>query len=135
MGKYPKEAVIMMNKIIQETEESPYDDVDVDGGYGINKNDGVGKSVNILIRETGIKQVVDLSKNELYRYVSKWRPEVNVFVATDKQNLYSNLFWGVQPFIIKSKNTKSILRHLKKKKLLKKNFILLTEEDRVEIVD
>lgn len=134
-GKYPKEAVAMMNKIILETEESPYDDVEIVGGYGVGKNDGIGKSVNILVRETGIKQIIDLSDSNLYRYVSKWRPEAEILVAADEHNLYPNLFWGVHPIILKSKEPKSAIAYLKKNKLLKKKFILLTGEDKIEIVN
>lgn len=131
-GKYPKEAVKMMDKIIKETEASPYDDMEIIGGFKAGKMDGIGKSVAILIGESGIKDVVDLSKNELYRYVSKWRPEANIYVRTDEHNLYSNLFWSCIPFF---SSEKLALAYLKNKKLVKKKFILLSGEDKVEIID
>ncbi|MCG2694246.1 pyruvate kinase [Candidatus Parcubacteria bacterium] len=134
-GRYPKEAVEMMSKIIKETEDSPYDDVNIIGGYGQNKEDGLGKSVNILIRETGIKQVVDLSSTDLYRYVSKWRPEAEVFRATKENDLYPLLFWGVEPIIAEIKDIKKIISQLNGAKKLKKKFILLSGEDKLEIID
>ncbi|MBU1179796.1 pyruvate kinase [Patescibacteria group bacterium] len=134
-GKYPRETVEMMSKIVKETEESPYDDVEILSGSNVNKQDAIGKSVGILVRETGIKEVVDLSDNALYRYVSKWRPEADVFVGIDEHDLYPNLFWGVRPFVVKNKEPKTVIPYLKKNKLLKKKFILLTGEDRVEMVD
>ncbi|PIR66681.1 MAG: pyruvate kinase [Parcubacteria group bacterium CG10_big_fil_rev_8_21_14_0_10_36_14] len=134
-GKYPKEAVEMMSKIIIETEESPYDDVKIEGGYGMNKEDGLGKSVNILIRETGIKQVTDFSSTDLYRYVSKWRPEAEIFRVIKGIDLYPLLFWGVNPVITEIKDMKKIISRLKVTKKLKKKFILLSGEDKIEIID
>lgn len=135
-GKYPKEAVSMMNKIILETEDSPYDDVAVEEGRKARQEEVVGKSVNILVREGGVEQVLDLSENNLYRYISKWRPEADVFVKIKNGDLYPGLFWGATPFAMESENPRKITAWLKKRKLLKnKKFILASGKNKIEIVE
>jgi len=133
-GKYPKEAVKMMNEIILETEKSPYDDVKTEGAEDLGKDEGVGEAVAALVRESGINQVADLSKKGLYRYISKWRPEAEIFVKIDK-DFYSNLFWGTIPFVSKDENEKQAISELKRKKLLKRKFILVGSGGKIEIVE
>lgn len=134
-GKYPKEAVAMMNRIILETEESPYDDVTV-GAAGAGEGEVLGKSVNILVREGGAEQVVDLSEGDLYRYISKWRPEADVFVKIDGRDLYPNLFWGITPFVFEDGDPRKAIARLKKQEFLKnKKFILVSEKNKMEIIN
>jgi pyruvate kinase len=134
-GNYPKEAAAMMNKIILETEDSPYDDVDVRVDCDPKSKDGISEAVGALVREKNIKQIVDLSGNDLYRYVSKWRPEADIFVKTAEHNLYPNLFWGVQSFIFSGDNFKAAIAYCRKNKILKKGkTIIISEKNRIEII-
>lgn len=135
-GKYPKETVAMMNRIILETEDSPYDDVTVGEGAAAGQAEVVGKTINILVREGGAEQVVDLSEDNLYRYISKWRPEADVFVKIKNNDLYPNLFWGAMPFIFGDGEPRKAIAWLKKRGMLKnKKFILASEKNKVEIID
>lgn len=135
-GKYPKETVAMMNKIILETEESPYDDAAVGEGGAAGEAEVVGKSINILVREAGIGQIIDLSETNLYRYISKWRPEADVFVKIKDGDLYPNLFWGATPFVFGNDEPRKAIAWLKKKGMLKnKKFILASGKNKVEIIE
>ncbi|MFH1193728.1 MAG: pyruvate kinase [bacterium] len=134
-GSYPREAVAMMNKIILETEASPYDDVDVKVDCDPKSKDGIGEAAGVLVREKNIKQIVDLSGNDLYRYVSKWRPEADILVKTDEHNLYPNIFWAVQPFSFSGNSIKAVVAYCRKKKLLKKGkAIVISEKNKIEVV-
>ncbi len=120
-GKYPVEAVKMMNKIILETENSPYDDTEVTGGEG--EKEAVGEAANILARDSGAEQIVDLSEGGAYRYISKGRPEADIFANVASGDLYPVLFWGVVPFLCST----DAVAYLKKQGLLKKKKYILVE--------
>ncbi len=132
-GKYPAEAVKMMNKIILETEASPYDDTEVAAGGG--EKEAVGESANVMAREAGATQIVDLSSSGAYRYISKGRPEADVFVNVSSGDLYPALFWGVAPFVSKSKNAIAGITRLKKNNFLKKKKFILVTDKGVKIID
>jgi len=135
-GNYPKEAVAMMNKIILKTEESPYDDVDIKTDCDPKTGDGIGEVVGELVRQKNIKQVVDLSGKGLYKYISKWRPEANIFVKTDGYDLYPNLFWGAMPFACNCKESSKNIALLKKQGFLqKKKLVLVSGKEKVEIIE
>jgi pyruvate kinase len=131
-GKYPVQAVTTMAKIIKETEESPYDDTEVAGGKG--KGEAIGNAVNILVRKTNIPAVVDLSSHGLYRYISKGRPEVDIFARIAHGDMYPNLFWGVKPFSFDGGDLGAVA-YLKKRKFLKKKFIVVGHKNEIEVID
>jgi pyruvate kinase len=133
-GKYPGEAVKTMNRIIIETEQSPYDDVRMEGGDGLGREEGVGEAVSALARESGIEQVVDLSGKN-FRHISKWRPEAEISVKIADDDIYPNLFWGTTPFRCNLKRDRQIISWLKRRRLIKKRgFVLVGAGGRMEIV-
>jgi pyruvate kinase len=134
-GKYPIEAVKMMVKIITETEDSPYDDVEAHWQADEKKIKGLGSAVNVLAREAEIDQIVDLSPDDVWQEISKGRPEAELFVNVISGDLYPCLFWGVLPFLSLDKTEKEIIRQLKKEKQLKNRFILVTRRDALEVVE
>jgi len=123
-GKYPVEAVKMMNKIILETEASPYDDVDVRADCAPDGAEGIAEKACVLAKEKSIRQIIDLSGKDLYKFASKWRPEADIFVPIIEHNLYPALYWGVIPFVAKGGVSRA-LEYLKKNKLLQKKYIAL----------
>lgn len=132
-GQYPGEAVLMMNKIILETEASPYDDVDVKNDCDPKSKEGMGESVCVLARNKNIKQILDLTGADYYKYISKWRPEADLFVATQGQELYPNLFWGVYPFESRG-GIKNALSRLKKNKMLGRGRIIAVSKKEIKII-
>jgi pyruvate kinase len=133
-GLYPVEAVEMMNKIILETEESPYDDTEVCGARG--EKEAVGESVNVLARDAGIKTILDISKSDSYRYISQGRPEADIFVKLRNDDFYPALFWGVVPIISGADDPKKILSYLKKRGFIKnKKIIVISGNDKIETID
>jgi len=134
-GKYPVEAVSIMSKTILEVEASPYDDFKINfASRKISELDALGQSIHVLTDKSNIKYVIDLTNNDLYKYVSKWRSEVDILVQS-KNDISKNIFWGVRTFDYQSENKKSIITWLRKNKLLKgKKMILLTEDNNIEII-
>ncbi len=132
-GLYPVAAVKMMNKIILETEKSPYDDVDARQKLNPKNKEWLGARAAALAREKNIKQIVDLSGGDTFRYISKWRPEADIFVATDEHNLYPYLFWGTTPFVLKNKNAKAAIQWLRKNDFLNKNKFVLVKDKEVDL--
>lgn len=121
-GKYSVAAVQMMKKIILETEASPYDDTELRGGEG--EKQGAAEAVNVLVRDSGIKQIVVASFDDTYRYVSQGRPEAKIFVNVADGDLYPALFWGVAPFA----GPGNIVAYLRKNGFLKKKKYILIEK-------
>lgn len=136
-GKYPVEAVEIMEKIVEVTESSPFDDL----GHGFLKDKklsvsaAVSQSAHELMKDSQAKAVVVASISGFTaRMIARHRPEQEIYVVTNNAKTQNQLaiVWGVRSFILPDCHTldslidKSI-EVLKKNKLLEKN-------DRVVIV-
>ncbi|MBN1585299.1 pyruvate kinase [Candidatus Uhrbacteria bacterium] len=105
-GKYPIESVMTMAKVIGETEASSFDDTEHEPAYaaGGNTEKAVAGLADILSRDlrgTRLILVASLS-GDTGRVVSRYRPELPIFVATDSERSRHqlNLSWGVHPFLL-----------------------------------
>jgi len=129
-GKYPREAVKIMAKIVLEAEESHYNDL-------IYRNcmeklqpvvQAIAESSHLLARSVGAKLILAASlSGESGRMVSRYRPELPIFVSTNDERVMRqlNLSWAVRPFVLpKCKSLEELVNkaigHLKKNKVVKK---------------
>lgn len=106
-GKYPKQAVAMMARIISETEASRFDDV--------VSTEGAGSGVGAL-SET-LKAFVDgnlISGIVAFHATAPWaeklmiaRPEVPLFLAcaTEADARQVSIRWGIRAFVLKSRSS------------------------------
>ncbi|MDD4994935.1 MAG: pyruvate kinase [Patescibacteria group bacterium] len=129
-GAYPVKTVETMAKIIVETEASHYDDL-VFKKY-VKKlqpiEEAISQSAHLLAASVGARLILVASlSGSAGRLVSRYRPELPIFVTTDDERVMHqlNLSWAVRPFMLPS--CRSIeelvdrsLGYLKKNKFVKK---------------
>lgn len=108
-GKYPLEAVTAMSAIIRETEASAYDDLPLTakeiGKKKINKKveDTMSELARALAEHVDAKLILVASlTGETGRFISRYRPELPIFVGTSslRTKRQLNLSWGVLPFAL-----------------------------------
>lgn len=129
-GKYPTHSVEIMNNIIKNTEESPFDDL-IHGFLGDKKNSdsaAIAHSAHELQKDTQARAIVVASVSGFTaRMISRHRPECPLFVMTNSEKTHEqlSLVWGVESFVLSNCETmdelidKSI-EILKDKKLVEK---------------
>ena len=104
-GKYPVVTVSTMSAIIEETEQSQYDDL-VLRSYAQDQDDtdGVISEMSRLLAErVGAKFILAASlSGDSGRLISRHRPEISIMVATlDRRPMRQlSLSWGVMPFVL-----------------------------------
>jgi pyruvate kinase len=101
-GKYPVESVEIMKEIIENTEESPYDDVhkllSVEGGDDFKQ---LVHSAYELAKSRSAKAIVLASISGFTaRLMSHFRAQKPVFVVTNNKKTYNqlSLIWAVEGF-------------------------------------
>ncbi|MFH0928108.1 MAG: pyruvate kinase [bacterium] len=124
-GEYPVAAVKFMAGTMEETEQSNYDDVDLD-------KDRRRLTVLSARLERALRQALELHAQalvvatnhaeEIFK-LSSFHQEIPIFVVTNSEALARqlNLAWGIMPFQADSLYRGSILAKLKAQKLIKKN--------------
>lgn len=136
-GKYPVEAVDIMSRIIEKTEESIYDDVheslECETGscaeYVV-----IVRSAYELAKSFDARAICAVSvSGYTAKLISHFRPVQRIIVATNNLKTFRNLslFWGVDGYLFKEKKLEKLIDksvvEAKKDKTLKKN-------DRVVVV-
>jgi len=106
-GRYPVEAVAIMAKIVTTTEKSTYDDLTIKTKIKKFKpvEEAVGNMANVLARTTNVKAILVASiSGSAGRLVSRYRPELPIFVSTDNARVKRQLMlsWGIVPFLLPS---------------------------------
>ncbi|MCX6779349.1 MAG: pyruvate kinase [Candidatus Magasanikbacteria bacterium] len=130
-GEYPIEAVEIMSKVIKRTESSIFDDLPYNEFFDSKqKTDTVMSGLSRLLAER-IKAKAILAASlsgETGRQISRFRPELLIFVSTDNEKVQRqlNLSWGIIPFILPTCRTveeliERSLVYLRKGKLNKKS--------------
>jgi len=102
-GEYPVEAVQMMERIVEVTERSKYDDRPVEAEEALDNMDSLHKELAYggqhLARKTEADGIVifDFEGRGIAEFVSQFRTRVPVFVCTSDQSYYyqTALVWGV----------------------------------------
>lgn len=106
-GEYPVETVETMSKIISQTEASAFDDLAVtaltDRQTAADTDEIITQLSRFLADKIKAKAILAASlSGETGRQISRFRPELPIFVATDTALVQRqlNLSWGVRPFIL-----------------------------------
>ena len=104
-GKYPIEAVKMMRKIIEKTEESPFDDLEHGflGDEKMSVSSAIAQSAHELVKDSGAKAIVAASvSGYTARIVARHRPEERIFVMTNREKTHNQLtlVWGAESFVL-----------------------------------
>ena len=130
-GKYPVEAVEIMSRIIEKTEESSYDDVhetlecemDSCGDYVV-----IIRSAYELARSFDAQAICSVSVSGFTaKLISHFRPTQKIIVATNNPKTWRqlSLFWGVDGYLFKDKKLENLIDkavvEAKKDKTLKKD--------------
>jgi pyruvate kinase len=108
IGKFPVEAVLMMQKVALETEASAYDDLSCDflEARDDSKSAAVARAACEVSKNVKAKLiVVGTISGEIARAVSRCRPDGQMIVAiTPDEKVYRQLAlsWGVFPILKKS---------------------------------
>lgn len=128
-GEFPIETVRTMAKIIEKTETSVFDDLELPKTIKNEKTDVILSGLSrLLAEEVGAKAILAASiSGDTGRHISSFRPELPIFVATDSLRVCRqlNLSWGVISFVLLPCQTvEELIRrsvvYLKNKKLMKK---------------
>jgi len=147
IGAYPKQAVGMLNKIAIDTEKSVYDDyVLQDKINKIHDNkEELSRTIKALCDESGIKAIVlSVDKFDLATLISRYRPEVAIYVCSENQTLVNqlSLVWAVNSHFIKNNDVETFYKKLVRNKTIKngnkslivKNVNKKIEDVRIEII-
>lgn len=128
-GKYPVESVKMMAQIAGRTERSKYDDLALRKVLKnkVKVSEAISSSAQLLAKDLKAQAILVTSlSGQTARYVSSYRPELPIFVATNSEKVKRqlNLSWGVVPFVLPrcktiEELTDKSLAYLKNKKLAK----------------
>ncbi len=128
-GEYPIQSVEIMSEIINNTEKSPFDDLE--HGFLGDKNQSasaaIAHSAHELLKDTKAKAIVVASVSGFTaRMISRHRPESPIFVMTNNEKTHQqlSLIWGVQTFVLPDCQTMDELidksvEILKKEKVVK----------------
>ena len=139
-GKYPVESVRTMARIIETTEKTKYDDVDL--FKEVHPHKSISKAIaglsGLVAMQVGARAiVVSSSTGTTGRLISRVRPQLPVYVGTRFVTVGRQLClsWGLNPFLMAPKKTveelvTTFLDYVKKSKLVKKGdkIILITGE-------
>lgn len=113
-GKYPIETVVMMSKIILETESSAYDDFPfvieaTKTKKKIEPTDDIMSGLARLLSERVDASIILAASltGDTGRMISRYRPELPIYVGTSSERVERqlNLSWGVVPFILQPCNS------------------------------
>ncbi len=107
-GSHPVEAVKTMAATIAETEKSSYDDLPIQTRIKNAKQEAVTNVASILARMRDTKAILVASMDgAAARLVSRYRPEVPIYLATPSERVAHrlNLSWGVRPIILADAKT------------------------------
>jgi len=104
-GKYPVDSVAIMRRVIEKTESSAYDNLVVKNYTKKIEptSEAIGRIANILASSIKARAIIVSSlSGESGRIVSRYRPELPIFVACSELRVQRQLqlSWGVRPFVM-----------------------------------
>src|SRR3954471_3928525 len=126
-GRYPKEAVAIMARIVNETERHMRDT-----GVAHRRRDHRALSISETICESVAHAALDLEMRAIAvftetgttaRLISKYRPQCRIFAFSHRETVCnrSNLYWGVHPISCEESSTSDDMVQDAEKELLKMN--------------
>lgn len=137
VGKYPIETVRTMTEIIQDTEESPFDDLILRNLIGqiLPIDTAVSSAATRLARSSGAKAIIVATiSGYTARIVSRYRPELSIVVTAASEKVRRQLAtsWGVIPYVIaKCKSVDELINKAVRKAVQKK---IIKSGDKVIII-
>ena len=108
-GKYPIEAVDTMRNIIENTEESPYDDIHEhpDCCTNCSEYESIMHSAHEMAITTRAKAIVLFTESGVSaRMISSHRPTQMIFVGTHNEKTYNqmSIVWGARSYLVKKQD-------------------------------
>ncbi len=128
-GKYPVESVKTMKEIIEDTEESPFDDIYKFLDFNISSDYAtIIRSAYELAKSFNAEAILMISVSGFTaKLVSHFRPEQKILMATNSQKSFnqSSLVWGVDGYLFNPKDKldgliEKMIKKAKSEKKLKK---------------
>jgi len=130
-GKYPRQAVAMMARILTETEASTFDDVPMDEHLIESQVSDVSHALKMLAAGNHIDGVIASARFAPWsEMLMVSRPEVTLFLACPNEIVarQNAIRWGIRPFTLNAKTSKEFsakaVQELKKRKWTKKGMRL-----------
>jgi pyruvate kinase len=108
VGRYPLEAVQMMERIIRRVESEPLGVVRGLDNAPVNvesRLDALGRSACVLAEQMNAAAIVVVTHSgQTARVVSRYRPRPKIVAVTDRERIHRQLglVWGVQSILIES---------------------------------
>jgi pyruvate kinase len=106
LGKYPVEAVAVMDKIIRRAEASHKDRLDIvqtPGSQEDNVFDAIARAACLLSKQVKAKAIVPVTHTGVTAMrISKYRPEAKIITVTGREKVLCrlNIVWGVRGIVI-----------------------------------
>jgi pyruvate kinase len=126
-GKYPIESVRTMAEIIQNTEESPYDDMEnfnIDQNFSDEYSNFI-KNISSFLFDSKAKAIAILSRGGFTaKVISHFRPNQLILAGTNNEKTYNQLalVWGIKSFLLKNGKIDNVIENMiemaKKEKIL-----------------
>ncbi len=121
LGKYPVEAVAVMDRIIRRAEATHKDRLDIvqtPGSQEDNVFDAIARSACLLAKQVKAKAIVPITHTGVTALrISKYRPEAKIITVTgrDKVLCRLNMVWGVRGIVIPdfAEDTDAALKRIK----------------------
>jgi len=113
-GKYPIEAVETMTQIIEDTEESPFDDINehFDGCCVYSDYASIMHSAHEMAVNSGAKAIVLFSESGVSaRMMAHHRPEQLMLVGTHNPKTYQqmSIVWGARAYLLKKQDREELI--------------------------
>lgn len=136
VGKFPVETVQTMSDIIEDTEESPYDDIVINDYKGnVPIDTAIAFAGSILAKDVSAKaMLVATISGDTARMVSRHRPELPIIVTAEHEKVRRQLAlsWGVVPYVLsKCENVDELISEAVKLSLAKK---IVKKGDKIIII-
>ena len=106
VGKYPLEAVQIMDKIVKKVESGHGEDIRVPERSGESiesRHDALGRAACVLAEQMNAAAIVVVTRSgQTAKVISRYRPRPKIIAITDRPKILRrlNLFWGVQGVVI-----------------------------------
>jgi pyruvate kinase len=116
-GKYPVEAVEMMTKIIEDTEESPFDDINEHFDDGEINSDyaSIMHSAHEMAVNARAKAIVLFSESGVSaRMMAHHRPEQLMLVGTHNPKTYQqmSIVWGSRAYLLQQEDREELINEI-----------------------
>ncbi len=122
-GKYPVEAARFMRRIIEESENSPFDDIAPSRDPLVPLSQATAHTLKDLALGGHIDAVLALqSVGPWTETILSARPELPLYLAVASETLMrqNNIRWGVRPFVIPKSSVDQALAILKRRRWVRK---------------